>query len=91
MIKFIYEFGLFIFCIAGISFGIQRYCFVDTISYSYLVFIGITFIGVVVLAIIGREEVKKETTKGGTNGESSTTAPPTTNGEQSTTPTIGLS
>ncbi|MBS4029046.1 MAG: hypothetical protein KGZ58_10465 [Ignavibacteriales bacterium] len=82
MIKFIYEFGLFIFCIAGISFGIQRYCFVDTISYSYLVFIGITFLGVLLLALVGREEEKKEPTNGSSSGTPST--PPTTNGEQPT-------
>jgi hypothetical protein len=69
MIKLMYEFGFFVFCIAGIVFGLRRYSFVDLIMYSYLIFISTMVLTVILAAIFGAGH-PREQINGNGNGHS---------------------
>jgi hypothetical protein len=55
MIRFIAECGLFIFCIAGVLYGMRGYCIVDIVTYSFLFLISTLTLAFLYLAAFGSE------------------------------------
>ncbi len=59
MIRLVYEFGLFISCLAGVLFGTRGYCLYDMLFYSYLTFMATSIVLILFLFVVAKEEVKK--------------------------------